>query len=142
MASRERAASADLVRELCLALPGATVEQTFGSGADVFRVHRKMFALLGSSPRVSERPYANLEADLQEVPLLVGTHGFVLPGFHMSKKHRGSVVLAPGTDTGLLEELVEDPYDHVVSGLPARLRSSLGRSGSRGSSAVDRRGRR
>lgn len=137
MTSRAPGASPDLVRELCLALPSATVDQPFGPGADVFRVHRKMFALLSASPRVSEHPYVNLKADPQEVPLLVGAHGFVLPGFHMSKKHWVSVVLGPETDTGLLDELVEDSYDHVVLGLPARLRSSLGRSGPRGSLTVD-----
>lgn len=133
MTSSDPGASATLVRELCLALPCATVDQPFGPETDVFRVHRKMFALLGSSPRVSEHPYVNLKADPQEVPLLVETHDFVLPGFHMSKKHWVSVVLGPETDTGLLEELVEDSYDHVVLGLPARLRSSLGRSGPSGS---------
>lgn len=137
MTTRGPGASAELARELCLALPSATVDQPFGPDHDVFRVHRKMFALLGSSPRVSEHPYLNLKADPQEVPLLVQTHDFVLPGFHMSKKHWVSVVLGPHTDRALLDELVEDSYDHVVLGLPARLRSSLGRSGPSGTFSLD-----
>ena len=45
-------------------------------------------------------------------------HADVLPGWHMNKKHWVSVVLHPDLDPELLEQLVEDAYDLVVSGLP------------------------
>ncbi|MBC7551436.1 MAG: MmcQ/YjbR family DNA-binding protein [Cellulomonas sp.] len=36
-----------------------------------------------------------------------------------------TVELCPGADLGFVEELIENSYDDVVAGLPARLRSSL-----------------
>lgn len=114
-------------RTVCLDLPDATVDQPFGPGAETFRVHRKVFALLMDVPHVSPHPLVNLKADPAEVPLLIGTHAWVLPGYHMNKRHWVSVELGPGTDLELAASLVEDSYDTVVHALPARLRSSLGR---------------
>lgn len=112
-------------RETCLALPSATVDWPFGPENDVFRVHGKMFALLTLNPRVSEHVIVNLKAEPSEVPLLVAEHGFVRPGFHMNKRHWITVVLESDAHLPLIEELIEDSYDNVVAGLPARLRSSL-----------------
>lgn len=112
-------------RSTCLALPDATVDQPFGPGADVLRVHRNMFALLTRNPRVSEHPIVNLKAEPHEVPLLIGGYDIVRPGFHMNKKHWITVGLRPDADLVLVAELVEDSYDTVVAGLPARLRTPL-----------------
>lgn len=109
----------------CLSLPGAVQDNPFGPGTDVFRVHRKVFALLMHVPHVSEHLIVNLKAEPDEIPLLVAEHEAVLPGYHMNKKHWVSVVLAPDVDRGFVEELVEDSYDTVVAGLPRRLRSTL-----------------
>jgi len=91
----------------------------------VFRIHGKMFALLTHNPRVSEHTIVNLKAEPDEVPLLIAAHEVIRPGFHMNKRHWITVELSPGCDLGLVEELIEDSYDNVVAGLPARLRSSL-----------------
>ena len=112
-------------REACLALPSATVDSPFGPDSDVFRIHRKMFALLWHNPRVSEHMVVNLKAEPDEVPLLIASYGIVQPGFHMNKRHWITVELPPGADVGFIHELIEDSYDNVVAGLPARLRSSL-----------------
>ena len=112
-------------RAACLALPGATVDQPFGSGAEAFRVHGKIFALLTRAPSVSEHPIVNLKAEPREVPLLVEAHDFLRPGWHMNKKHWITAVLSPGVDLELLAELVEDSFDNVVAGLPRALRPAL-----------------
>ena len=112
-------------RETCLALPGAAVDQPFGPDGDVFRIHRKMFALLMHNPQLSEHMIVNLKAEPDEVPLLIAAHDVVRPGYHMNKRHWITVVLSPDADLGFVEELIEDSYDNVVAGLPARLRSSL-----------------
>ena len=117
--------AAQWCRDVCLALPDASVDLPFGPGAEVFRIHRKMFALLTRNPRVSEHPIVNLKADPDELPLLIANHDWILPGFHMNKKHWITVELCAGRDVELVEELVEDSYDNVVLGLPARLRSPL-----------------
>lgn len=112
-------------REACLALPGATVDHPFGPDSEVFRISGKMFALLMHNPRLSEHMLVNLKAEPDEVPLLIETHAIVRPGYHMNKRHWITVELSPEADRALVEELIEDSYDNVVAGLPARLRSSL-----------------
>ena len=116
---------AEWCRAACLTLPGAIVDWPFGPDSDVFRIHGKMFALLWQNPRVSEHMIVNLKAEPDEVPLLIATHEVVGPGFHMNKRHWITVELCPAADLGFVEELIEDSYDNVAAGLPARLRSSL-----------------
>lgn len=110
------------VRRTCLAMPSATTDTPFGPGAEVFRIHRKIFALLSEAPRLTPHPVVNVKADPQEVPLLVSTHAWILPGYHQNKRHWVSLVLGPDLGIDLASELVEDSYDLVVLGLPARLR--------------------
>jgi len=110
------------VRATCLDLPDARTDQPFGPGASVFRIHRRLFAIVLERTPVSEHPLLNLKADPHEVPLLRRTHPWLLPAYHMNKKHWVSAELGPGVDLGLLAELVEDSYDAVVARLPVRLR--------------------
>jgi len=116
---------AEWCRTACLALPSAIVDFPFGPGAEVFKIHGKMFALLWHNPRVSEHMIVNLKAEPDEVPLLIATHDVIGPGFHMNKRHWVTVELCPAADLGFVGELIEDSYDNVVAGLPLRLRSSL-----------------
>jgi len=108
-------------RAVCLDLPDARADRPFGPQAEVFRIRRKMFALLMERAPVSARPLLNLKADPQEVPLLLRAYDWILPGYHMNKRHWVSVVLGPDADRELLAELVEDSYDNVVATLPAAL---------------------
>ena len=119
------AVSVAACRALCLDLPDAPVDEPFGPGAEAFRVRGKIFALLTRAESVSEHPIVNLKAEPREVPLLVEAHAFVLPGWHMNKKHWISVELTPDVDRELLAELVEDSYDNVVAGLPRAQRPTL-----------------
>lgn len=115
----------DWVRGRCLELPGATTDEPFGPGAEVFRVHQKIFALLGQRAPVSEHPFVNLKAEPQEIPLLLESHEFLRPGWHQNKKHWITVVLGPDLDLALVAELIEDSYDNVLAKLPRAVRSSL-----------------
>ncbi len=112
-------------REACLALPGSAVDWPWGPDSHVFRIHGKMFALLWHNPRVSEHMIVNLKAEPDEVPLLIASYEIVGPGFHMNKRHWITVELCPAADLDFVGELIEDSYDNVVAGLPARQRSSL-----------------
>lgn len=119
LAPDDLSAKAQACRLLCLDLPDATSDFPFGPGAETFRVAQKIFALLSRHPKVGgEHWHVNLKAEPELVPGLVAAHDDVLPGWHMNKKHWVSVVLHPDLDPELLEQLVEDAYDLVVSGLP------------------------
>lgn len=122
---------AEWCRSTCLALPGATVDEPFGPGTEAFRLHGRIFALLTQTQKVSPHPIVNLKAEPSEVPLLVRTYPFVVPGWHMSKKHWVSVILGPETDLELAAELVEDSYDNVALRLPRHLRPDLAALGPR-----------
>lgn len=113
-------------RATCLELPRTTTDQPFGEGAHAFRIHGRLFGLLTHAPHVSPHPLLNVKADPPDVPLLVRTHAWVLPGWHMNKRHWVSVVLGPGTDLALAADLVADSYDAVVAGLTLRVRRDLG----------------
>lgn len=110
----------DWVRAVCLDLPDVTTDQPFGPGSRVYRVGRKVFALVTQAPRVSPHTLLNLKAQPEEIPLLLAAHPFLLPGWHMNKKHWLSVALSPTADQVLVTELVEDSYDAVLGHPPRR----------------------
>ena len=60
---------------------------------EVLWIHRQMFTMLMINSRVSEHPIVNLKADPDELPLLVANYDWILPGYHMSKKHWVTVEL-------------------------------------------------
>jgi len=106
-------------------LPGAELTHPFGDEVDVWKVGGsavsgrpgKMFAIV--SP---ERRIVTLKVDPDRGAALVRDHDFVSPGYHTNKRHWVSVALDDVTVTGLVEELVEDAYDLVLTSLPARTR--------------------
>lgn len=103
------------VATTCLDLPDATVDQPFGPGAEAYRVRGRIFALVMTVPHVSDHLIVNLKAQPDEVPLLIANHEFVLPGYHMNKKHWVSVEISPAADRALVAELIEDSYDAVAA---------------------------
>lgn len=108
---------------LALELPDAKVDHPFGPQSDLLRVGGKIFAMIGKHPTVSaEHWFVSLKVDPELVPGLLAAHDDVRPGWHLNKRHWVSVVLHPGLDQEMLEQLVEDAYDLVVSRLPVRLR--------------------
>lgn len=110
------------VLERCRALSAAHLSYPFGEDAAVFKVSGKMFALVdltGKHGRVT------VKVDPGYAAALVVRHQQVTPGYYMNKRHWITVDLGDATaplPTGLVNELLEDSYQLVVAGLPARLR--------------------
>ena len=118
--------TADALRTSCLARPGAREEFPFGEQTSVFKVAGKMFALsaLQSRPlRVSVK----CEPDLAEG--LRVTYPAIRPGYHLNKRHWVTITLDGSVPDETVFELVEDSYDLVVAGLPAKQRALVGRAG-------------
>ena len=116
--------TADALRRRCLKRPGATEEFPFGEQTSVFKVGGKMFALsaLESRPlRVSIK----CEPDLAEG--LRATYPAIQPGYHLNKRHWVTITLDGSVADETVFGLVEDSYDLVVAGLPARQRALMGR---------------
>jgi predicted DNA-binding protein (MmcQ/YjbR family) len=101
---------------LCLAFPGAVVEQPFGPETDVYKVAGKVFAI---APVGADPVRVNLKCDpflaerlREEFP------DQVTPGYHMNKRHWNTVVLDGSLPGAMETELVEDSYDLIVDALP------------------------
>ena len=113
------------LRDHCLSFCGAEETFPFGPNTSVFKVAGKMFALsqLGAkSLRVS------LKCEPQLAEALRNAHPAVLPGYHLNKRHWNTVIIDGSLPEQMINDLIEDSYDLVVSQLPASRRRELGRT--------------
>jgi predicted DNA-binding protein (MmcQ/YjbR family) len=111
------------LRRRCLSFPGAEETFPFGPNTSVFKVAGKMFALsqLGADElQVSLKCEPTLAEQLRDV------HVEVTPGYHLNKRHWNTVVIGGSLPDQMIDDMIEDSYDLVVSTLPERLRRALG----------------
>jgi predicted DNA-binding protein (MmcQ/YjbR family) len=115
-----------------LELPGASLTYPFGDDVNVYKVgvqaasgaggrHSggKMFCLVSL---YGEPGTMTLKVDPDHGVELVREHEAISPGYHTNKRHWITVVLDGSLEDALIQELVEDSYDLVVSTLTARVR--------------------
>jgi predicted DNA-binding protein (MmcQ/YjbR family) len=111
------------LRALCLTFPGSTETFPFGSETSVFKVAGKMFAL----SQLTREP---LEISLKCEPLLAEqlreAHLAVRPGYHLNKRHWNTVTIDGSLGERILEDMIEDSYDLVVSQFSLSRRRALG----------------
>jgi predicted DNA-binding protein (MmcQ/YjbR family) len=111
------------LRNHCLSFTGAEETFPFGPQTSVFKVAGKMFALSAleaDSLRVSVKCEPALAEALRE------THGAVIPGYHLNKRHWNTVILDGSLPDETIRDMIEDSYDLVVSKLPQADRRALG----------------
>jgi predicted DNA-binding protein (MmcQ/YjbR family) len=111
------------LRNHCLAFPGSAETFPFGPDTSVFKVAGKIFAL----SRLTARP---LQVSVKCEPLLAeqlrGAHPAVLPGYHLNKRHWNTLTIDGSLPDHMINDMIEDSYDLVVSGLPRSRRRALG----------------
>ena len=111
------------LRTHCLNFAGSTETFPFGPETSVFKVAGKMFAL----SRLGQEP---LEVSLKCEPALAErlreAHPAVRPGYHLNKRHWNTVTLGGSITDSMLEDMIEDSYDLVVSRLSRPRRRALG----------------
>jgi predicted DNA-binding protein (MmcQ/YjbR family) len=115
------------LRDRCLAFAGSEETFPFGPATSVFKVAGKMFAIspLAESPlKVSLKCEPSLAEQLRDV------HPSVLPGYHLNKRHWNTIVIDGSMPDEMIEDMIEDSYDLVVSALPGAARRALGWSAS------------
>ena len=90
----------------------------------VYKVGGKIFALIsmGGPARV------NLKVDPELARSLVRDYPGITPGYHMNKQHWVTVHLDSPLPADMVESMVEDSYDLVVSGLSPKVRAGLARA--------------
>ncbi|MGP2437074.1 MmcQ/YjbR family DNA-binding protein [Streptomyces sp. JW3] len=113
------------LRALCRSFNAAVEDFPFGPEFSVFKVLGKMFALTD----LDARPLTvNLKCDPDDAVRLRTEHpDWIIPGWHMNKRHWNTVTADGGLPDRMVRELVEDSYDLVVAGLPRPDRLRLDR---------------
>ena len=108
-------------RDFCLSLPGATEATPFGPDTLVFKVGGRLFALTDLRTFAS----VNLKCDPEHAAELRERHDYVLPGFHMNKKHWNTVLIGTGATDAQLRQWIMASYQLIVAALPKALRAEL-----------------
>jgi predicted DNA-binding protein (MmcQ/YjbR family) len=108
-------------RDFCLGLPGAVEETPFGPDTLVFKVGSKIFALtdLQTFGSVNLKCDPELAIDLRE------RHDFVLPGFHMNKKHWNTILIGTGVSDTQMHQWITHSYQLIIAALPQAVRTNL-----------------
>ena len=101
-------------RDFCLSLPSATEDLPFGPDTLVFKVGSKLFALTDLRTFAS----VNLKCEPEHAADLRERYDYVLPGFHMNKKHWNTVLIGTGASEAQLRAWVRGSYQLVVASLP------------------------
>lgn len=108
-------------RNYCILKKGVTEELPFGPDTLVFKVMEKMFALTDIELFTS----INLKCDPEEAVRLREIYPSILPGYHMNKKHWNTILMDGSINDKLIQKLIDDSYDLVVSGLTKKDRAAL-----------------
>ncbi|MDO6593627.1 MmcQ/YjbR family DNA-binding protein [Neptuniibacter sp. 1_MG-2023] len=116
-----------------LSRPDVYKEYPFGPQTAVFKVKKKMFALLGICGKAGKElgsefagyAFLNLKCDPDEAFMLRDIFPEILPAYHMSKKHWISVVLKPTMPEKEIERLIDRSYALVVKKLTKAERTQL-----------------
>ena len=111
------------VRRRCLSFPGSTETFPFGPETSVFKVAGKMFALsrlAGDPLQISLKCEPALADQLREA------HPAVRAGYHLNKRHWNTVTIDGSIADQLVEDMIEDSYDLVVSRLSQSRQRALG----------------
>ena len=99
------------LREYALQQPGATEGFPFGEDTLVFKVKDKMFLLTGLE---SDPLQFNVKCDPDKAIELRETYNYVLPGYHMNKKHWNTIVVDGSVSNAMLKEWIDHSYTLVV----------------------------
>ena len=105
------------LREYCISKKAVTEDFPFGETTLVFRVKNKIFLLvsLDSNPlQFNAKSKPDKAIELRE------EYSYIIPGYHMNKKHWNTVILDGSLSTKLIKELIDDSYNLIVQSLSAK----------------------
>jgi predicted DNA-binding protein (MmcQ/YjbR family) len=114
--------SPSTLSSLLLSLPHVEESEPFGPGVFVQKVGGKIFALYSDD---DDGLRLNLKCDPDLAVELREEHEFIIPGYHMNKKHWNTLILDGSLPAGLVKELIRHSYDLVFASLPRKVRDQL-----------------
>ncbi|MBK6288106.1 MAG: MmcQ/YjbR family DNA-binding protein [Gammaproteobacteria bacterium] len=101
----------DAARNYLLTRPEAFEDYPFGPEVAVYKIRRRMFALLVTRDGNSRM---NLKCDPLEAQFLRDMFESVKAGYHMNKTHWNTVILDGSIPRGELERMIDRSYGLVV----------------------------
>jgi predicted DNA-binding protein (MmcQ/YjbR family) len=112
----------DALREYLLSKPYVSEYMPFGPDTLVFKVGSKVFALVG----LDAIPLRiNLKCDPDRAEEFRENYAWIIPGFHMNKKHWNTLILDFQAPNRLVKELIDHSYDLVFASLTKKERLVL-----------------
>jgi predicted DNA-binding protein (MmcQ/YjbR family) len=114
--------NAEEIRNYCMAKKAVTESLPFDEHTLVFKVAGKMFLLLSLD---SEPLSINVKCNPDKAIELRDKYNYVLPGYHMNKKHWNTVNCSTSASKKLIFGWIDDSYDLVVEALPKKLKDAL-----------------
>ncbi len=110
------------LRDYCLSKTGVEETLPFGPDTLVYKVGGKVFMLLGLD---KDGLRFNVKCDPDKAIELREFFFYVLPGYHMNKKHWNTIVVDSSASIKQLKEWIDDSYKLVVESLPERIKNEL-----------------
>ncbi|EPB3623632.1 MmcQ/YjbR family DNA-binding protein [Acinetobacter baumannii] len=98
-------------------LPFSEQTHPFGPEYEVFKILEKMFML---TVEVSGIKMINVKCDPYKSQKYQELYPFIIPGYHMNKKHWISIKPHKNLTSDFLRDLIRDSYDLVVKKLPLK----------------------
>ena len=112
----------EVLRDYCLSKTGVEETLPFGPDTLVYKVGGKVFMLLGLD---NDGLRFNVKCDPDKAIELREEFFYVLPGYHMNKKHWNTIVVDSSASIKKLKEWIDDSYKLVVESLPERIKNEL-----------------
>lgn len=109
------------LRIYCLSKPCAEETLPFDENTLAFTIGNKVFALTGlDEPEVK----VNLKCDPDYAVELREQYEYIIPGYHMNKKH-WNTVYTEKIPQNLMKQLIDHSYELVFDGLTKRQKEAL-----------------
>lgn len=106
-------------RTYCLGHLGATEDWPFGPETAVYRVKKKIFALVA----IDREPFQfNLKCDPDYAEALRKNYRQIIPGYHMNKRHWNTIIPDAELPLDLIHEMIDHSYELII----AQVRSTSG----------------
>lgn len=116
----------DKYQEICIYMdqkPGSYRDFPFGPEVLVFKVGRKIFAILAWE---DEPLRLSLKCDPAEALIYRNQYSSIIPGYHLNKQHWNTVICDESICNELLFDMIDHSYKLVIESLPKSERSRLG----------------
>jgi predicted DNA-binding protein (MmcQ/YjbR family) len=103
--------------------PGARRDMPFGPDALVYKVLKKMFALVAWQ---ADPLTISLKADPIDAVILRKQYSAITPGYHMNKKHWNTVALDGSVPDDEMKRMIDESYALVVQGMSRADQAKIG----------------